>query len=81
MGNMFWDRHHELASWWPMGIGLVVWLVIIGLLVWVAVRAMSHRTHSVDPADSAEDLLRRRFAAGEIDEEEYTKRSEVLRRR
>ena len=78
---MFMDRHHALAGWWPMGIGLVIWLVIIGLLVWVAVRAMSHRTHSVDPADSAEDLLRRRFAAGEIDEEEYTKRSEVLRRR
>jgi uncharacterized membrane protein len=39
---------------------------------------MSHRTSS---GDSADDLLRRRFAAGEIDEEEYTKRSEALRRR
>lgn len=75
---MFWDRHHELAVWWPMGIGLVIWVVVIGLLVWVAMRAMSHRTGS---SDSADDLLRRRFAAGEIDEEEYTKRSEALRRR
>lgn len=75
---MFWDRHHELGVWWPMGIGLVIWVVVIGLLVWLAMRAMSHRTSS---GDSADDLLRRRFAAGEIDEEEYTKRSEALRRR
>jgi putative membrane protein len=78
---MFWDRHHELAVWWPMGIGLVIWVVVIGLLVWVAMRAMSHRTDPAGSADSAEELLRRRFAAGEIDEEEFAKRSEVLRRR
>jgi len=75
---MFMDRYHTLAGWWPMGIGLVIWVVIIVLLVWVAVRAMGHRTSS---GDSADDLLRRRFAAGEIDEEEFAKRSEVLRRR
>lgn len=74
----FWDRHNEIANWWPMGIGLVIWLVIIGLLVWLVARALSHRPSS---AESAEELLRRRFAAGEIDEEEFAKRSEVLRRK
>lgn len=75
---MFWDRHHDVAAWWPMGIGLVIWVVIIGLLAWFVVRAMSHRT---DSGESAEELLRRRFAAGEIDEEEFAKRLEVLRRK
>jgi putative membrane protein len=79
---MFWDRHHDLAVWWPMGIGLIIWVVVIGLLVWLAVRAMRQRPSSDSSAgDSAEELLRRRFAAGEIDEEEYAKRSEVLRRK
>jgi uncharacterized membrane protein len=31
--------------------------------------------------ESSEELLRRRFAAGEIDAEEYERRLEVLRRR
>ena len=75
---MFWDRHHDIAAWWPMGIGLVIWVVIIGLVVWLVVRAMSQRAGS---GESAEDLLRRRYAAGEIDEEEYAKRLATLRRK
>jgi uncharacterized membrane protein len=75
---MFWDRHHEIAAWWPMGIGLIIWVLIIGLLIWLVARSVSHRPGA---GESAEELLRRRFAAGEIDEEEFAKRSEVLRRR
>lgn len=81
---MFFDRHHDLMGWWPIGIGLVIWLVIIGLLVWIAVRAMSNRQSTgptPPPDDAAEALLRHRFASGDIDAEEFTKRSEMLRRR
>lgn len=82
---MFWDRHHDVAAWWPMGIGLIVCLLIIGLLIWIAVRAMSPRSSSPSSppqaGDMAEELLRRRFATGEIDEEEFTKRLEALRRK
>jgi putative membrane protein len=75
---MDFDRHHAVAGWGAMGIGLIIWVVIIGLIVWLVVRALSQRSsHS----ESAEELLRRRFAAGEIDEEEFAKRSEVLRRK
>jgi putative membrane protein len=75
---MFRDRHHDVAAWWSMGIGLIIWVVIIGLLVWLVVRTMSQRSAS---GGSAEELLRHRFAAGEIDAEEYAKRLELLRRR
>jgi len=77
---MFFDRHHEIGAWWPMGIGMIIWVAIIGLLIWLVIRTMSHRSGS-GHAESAEELLRRRFAAGEIDEEEYAKRVEVLRRK
>jgi len=79
---MFWDRHHEIAAWWPMAIWLVLLLVVIGLLVWIAVRAMGQRPSSSPPGDdAAEALLRHRFASGEIDADEFAKRSELLRRR
>ena len=76
---MFWDRHNDVGAWWPMGIGMVIWIVIIGVAVWLVVRALSRGT--TGPGESAESLLRHRFASGEIDEEEYAKRLEVLRRK
>jgi putative membrane protein len=76
--TLFWDRHHEMAAWWPMGITFIIPLILLGLMLWLVVRATRHRAGS---GESAEELLRRRFAAGEIDEEEFTKRSEVLRRK
>ena len=75
---MFWDGHHYFGAWWQMGLGIVVWVVLIGLLVWLVVRATSHRAGA---DESAEALLRRRYAAGEIDEEEFNKRLETLRRK
>lgn len=78
MQDVFWDRYHDIGSWWRMGIGTVVCVAIVVLVVWLLVRALGHRPTS---GESAEELLRRRFAAGEIDDEEYSKRLEVLRRK
>ena len=75
---MFWDRHRDVAGWWPMGIGLIILALVIGLLVWLVVRVINRRSGS---GGSAEELLRHRFAAGEIDAEEYAQRLELLRRR
>lgn len=62
-----------------MGIGLLFWLVLLGLAVWVIVRAT--RSGRPEPrGEAAEEILRRRFAAGEIDAEEYERRLEVVRR-
>lgn len=76
--GMFWEGHHAIDAWWPMGIVAIIWVAVIGLLVWLVIRALGHRPES---SESAEELLRRRFAAGEIDEEEFNKRSAVLRRK
>lgn len=76
---MFYGRHHDLAAWWPMGISMVIWVIIIAVAVWLVVRALSHGP--AGSGESAQELLRRRYAAGEIDEEEYAKRLEVLRRK
>lgn len=65
---------------WPMnhgwGMGLW-WLLIVAVAVlggWALTRA-GRRGGEV----SAEELLRRRYAAGEIDETEYRRRLETLR--
>jgi len=68
------------AGWLMMGIGMLVWVALIVLAVWLVVRVVGQRP-SVGGSESAEELLRRRFASGEIDSEEYERRMQILRRR
>lgn len=68
MGQMGW----WMAIWWLFGIAILV------LLVWAIVRAMGGSPGRVD--DSPEQILKRRYARGELDREEYQRCLEDLRR-
>jgi len=63
-----------------MGLGMLIWLAVIVLAVWLVVRLVGQRS-SAGGTESAEELLRRRFASGEIDTDEYERRLGILRRR
>jgi putative membrane protein len=59
--------------WWIVGLGLLV------LLVWAVARAAG----SPSPPrgeDSPETILKRRYARGEVDREEYERRLTDLRK-
>jgi putative membrane protein len=75
------DMHGDFGTgWWiAMMLGMLVfWALVIGAVVWV-VREASGRREENTGAESAEALLDRRFAAGEISSEEYRQRKAVLR--
>jgi putative membrane protein len=87
---MMWDGYWGMGGW----IGIVFMLVILAAIV-VAVVALVHylgapsdrsrdRTYGQAPPaacpEPAEEILRRRYAAGEIDRDEYLRRLEDLRR-
>jgi putative membrane protein len=61
------------------GFGLLWLVVLIGL---VAVAVGAFRSHSLPSAkaDTAMETLRRRYARGEVSEEEFARRRESLRR-
>lgn len=70
-------------GWLGMGVGMLIWGVVLVVVVWLIVRglmALERREPSRDRGDSAEEFLRRRFASGEIDSEEYDSRLSALRR-
>ena len=52
-----------------MGIGMVVWIVGFALVVWWL--ALLVRDRSVTVQDSALDILKRRYARGEISKAEF----------
>ena len=64
-------------GWWAF------WIVLILLLAWGMARGIGRRGASgggTEAGVSAEETLRRRFAAGEIDEEEFNRKLEALRK-
>jgi putative membrane protein len=71
------------GSWWPfMLIPLLLWGVFLSLLAWLAVRVFSKGRGAARPGatiDSAEEILRERFARGDISAEEYEKSMNALR--
>ena len=71
-----WDG--DRPDFWP--IFPILWfLVIVGGIVTAVV--LSRRRHEAAGLRAGETVLAQRYAAGEIDEEEYTSRLAVLRRR
>jgi putative membrane protein len=71
-----------LAAWPLLGsiIGLVVLAVVIAGGIWLGRRLLDATSQPVNDqpgqvdADSAREVLRRRYAAGEIDDEEFERR-------
>jgi len=61
-----------MLLWWLVGIGLVA------LFIWWLFPAA--RRGSGSSGESPEAILKRRYARGEIDREEYKRRLEDLRR-
>jgi putative membrane protein len=74
-------------GWWPwlgMGFGMVLlWaLIIVGLIALVRYLVGGRERREPDTGGatgSAEQILADRFARGEIDEDEYRQRRELLR--
>lgn len=63
-----------------MGWMWIVWLLIAVAVVWAVVAASRTPRYGGPPRDSAEEILKGRFARGEIDRDEYRRRLEDLRR-
>ncbi|NOZ87669.1 MAG: SHOCT domain-containing protein [Deltaproteobacteria bacterium] len=60
--------------WWLLGV------LLLAAIIWIFSRAMAHGTRPIKPAqESPEQILKRRYAAGEIDREEFTSLLQDLR--
>ena len=62
-----------MGLWWLFGLALVV------LVVWAIARAAGSQASARDE-ESPEALLKRRYARGELDEQEYERRLNNLRK-
>jgi putative membrane protein len=68
-----------------MGFGIILWVAVIALIVWMLVRLFPGIQQQTGAGGSvagetAEEILRQRFARGEISAQEYEERSRTLSR-
>jgi putative membrane protein len=76
------------VMWWPDGWGWGGWvamtlamLAMWGFVAWLIVALIRPPESRHERNPNAEEILAERFARGEIDEEEFTKRKALLRSR
>ncbi|HWD03234.1 MAG TPA: SHOCT domain-containing protein [Amycolatopsis sp.] len=71
--------HYGSAAGWVGPLVMIVVAVAILAAIGVAIALLARRSSGPPQADAALDILRRRFASGEIDQEEFDRRREALR--
>ena len=79
-----WRGPHMTGDFWGPWIlfPILFWGGIVFLIAWTVTRIFPKGRgdeHSDAPRDSAENILRQRFARGEINAEEYERSLEILR--
>lgn len=65
---------------WGMGWWWIIGLILIIAVVWVVAKGLNRNNHTANPGTgkSALDILRERYASGEIDKQEFEERKRNL---
>lgn len=64
---------------WGMGWGWIIGLIVLVLIVWLVVWAINQNKGVNQPFDKSPlDILKERYAKGEIDKEEFDQRKKDL---
>jgi putative membrane protein len=64
---------------WGMWLGWIIGLIIVIAIIWIIVKAAGQSgSRNTSTGKSALDILKERYATGEIDKEEFEKRKKDL---
>jgi putative membrane protein len=67
---------------WGMGLGMGWWwfigIIVLALIIWLVLRVTNQNTQSLPGNKPSLDILKDRYARGEIDEEEFKVRKKEL---
>lgn len=71
--------HGSLMGWFGGGFMMIVfWAVAIALIVWVVREVGGKGTHASHTSSQALNILKERYAKGEIDKEEFESKKKDL---
>ncbi len=76
---MMWGYEWNGPGMLMMTLSSLLWLALIALLIWAIVHWLTKKgDNTITPAPSAMEILRRRYARGEIDSETFERMREQL---
>lgn len=69
----------NMMGWYGGGIMMVIfWVLFIGLIVWIVREAGGRNSHSTHSSSQALNILKERYAKGEISKEEFESKKKDL---
>ena len=77
-----WNDHYDHGFRGGHILMMLAMVILCGLVVWAILsrnRHSSHHATAIPSAQSAQNILNERLAKGEISEDEFKSRSEVLK--
>jgi putative membrane protein len=78
---MYWSGDWSWWAWLAMTLMMLSFWTIVGVSIWALVRHVgpTSAAPSGRTTTTAEEVLRQRYAAGELDDGEFQRRLEMLR--
>lgn len=75
---MHWCDH--MNGGWGGGLMMILWLVLIAVIIYWIIRAANRNANQppLQQSESAMDILKKRYARGEISKEEFNERKRDL---
>ena len=71
---------HDESMFFGGGYMLIFWIFVIVAVIWITKMAMSNSSGNSKPSanDTPLDILKKRYANGEIDDDEFNRRRNEL---
>lgn len=63
---------------WGMGLGWIIGLLVLVAIIWLISQAFTKGGQPIEKKNSALDILKERYARGEIDKQEFETRKKDL---
>jgi putative membrane protein len=70
---------HGMYHFWGMGFSWIIGLALLAVFFWLIIRTINQKNKSEGTGISALEILKERYARGEINKEEYEdKRKSII---
>lgn len=69
---------YNMNNWNMPGMGWIFWIILIGLVIWFVFHNIAYSKNRRGSLETPLEILKRRYAEGEITKEEYEEKKKVI---